>query len=181
MIASLADAWRWYESARTLTLAMARLGAKHWKDLPWEGSLGRDERLKSLDRGEIRANSQAVLEDLDDLCVLLLFSVFEANIRSRVLAEIEIEVPGLRHVALRHAVATLREAIQYGSFFRILEPYKPLDANLIEKVNQVRRYRNWVAHGRRGPQPPAVSPQSAYMRLQQFLVMVETTPPRTLG
>ena len=43
------------------------------------------------------------------------------------------------------------------------------DANLIEEVNQVRRYRNWVAHGRRTPQPAAVTPATAYDRLKRFL------------
>jgi hypothetical protein len=34
-----------------------------------------------------------------------------------------------------------------GSFFAVLQSYKGPDDNLIEQVNQVRRYRNWVAHG----------------------------------
>jgi hypothetical protein len=59
--------------------------------------------------------------------------------------------------------------IEQGSFFNVLEPYKDLDANLVEQVNQVRRYRNWVAHGRRTEQPAAVDPKTAYDRLKQFL------------
>ncbi len=50
MIASLADAWRWYESVRQLTLAMGQLGKKHWTNLPWDGDLGRDNRLRHLSR-----------------------------------------------------------------------------------------------------------------------------------
>jgi hypothetical protein len=78
VIASLADAWRWYEAARGLARTMARLGEKHWNSLPWEGDLGRDNYLKDLTSAEILDGSQTVLDDLDDLCVLLLFSVFEA-------------------------------------------------------------------------------------------------------
>jgi hypothetical protein len=68
------------------------------------------------------------------------------------------------------------EAIEVGSFFRVLEPYKSEGhADLIEEVNQVRRYRNWVAHGRRGEQPPSVAPRMAYERLSRFLAVVIPT------
>jgi hypothetical protein len=169
VIASLADAWRWYEAARQLAQTMERLGKKHWNNLPWDGDLGRDSHLKELTSAKILDGSQTVLDDLDDLCVLLLFSVFEATIRERVLAEVEAELPPMRHVAINHALAEMKEGIEHGSFFKVLEPYKDFDANLIEEVNQVRRYRNCVAHGRRTPQPAAVDPPTAYDRLKRFL------------
>jgi hypothetical protein len=148
---------------------MQRLGEKHWNDLPWTGDLGRDDHLKQLTSAEILGFSQTVLDDLDDLCVLLLFSVFESKIRERVLAEVEAEFPPLRHVTIKHAFEEMKEGIEQGSFFRVLEPYKEINANLIEEVNQVRRYRNWVAHGRRTEQPAAVNPTTAYERLKRFL------------
>jgi hypothetical protein len=169
VIASLADAWRWYETARRLARTMERLGEKHWNDLPWDGDLGRDNHLKHLTSAEVLDDSQTVLDDLDDLCVLLLFSVFEATIRERVLADVEAELPPLHHVAIKRALAEMREGIEHGSFFKVLEPYKDIDPNLIEQVNQVRRYRNWVAHGRHTDQPAAVNPTTAYDRLKRFL------------
>lgn len=169
MIASLTDAWRWYEAARQLVQTMERLGRKHWNDLPWNGDLGRDNHLNELTSAKILDDSQTTLNDLDDLCVLLLFSVFEAIIRERVLAEVEAELPPLRHVAIKRAIDEMKESIEHGSFFKVLEPYKDLDSNLIEEVNQVRRYRNWVAHGRRREQPAAVNPTIAYDRLKRFL------------
>jgi hypothetical protein len=169
VIASLDDAWNWYESTRRLAQTMGRLGEKHWNNLPWGGDLGRDNHLRDLTSAEILTFSQAVLDDLDDLCVLLLFSMFEATIRERVLAEVVAELPPLGHVAIKSALDKLRLDIEQGSFFNVLEPYKDLDANLVEQVNQVRRYRNWVAHGRRTEQPAAVDPKTAYDRLKQFL------------
>jgi hypothetical protein len=169
VIASLDDVWRWYESARRLARTLGRLGEKHWDNLPWDSDLGRDNNLKDLTAAEILNDSQTVLDDLDDLCVLLLFSVFEATIRERVLAEVEAELPPLRHVAIRRALDEMKDGIEHGSFFKVLEPYKNLDANIIEEVNQVRRYRNWVAHGRRTEQPAAVNPTTAYDRLKRFL------------
>jgi hypothetical protein len=169
VIASLADAWRWYQSARRLARTMQRLGEHHWNNLPWDGELGRDNHLNTLNSAEILDGSQTVLNDLDDLCVLLLFSVFEATIRERVLAEVEAELPLPRHVTIKRAFETMKEDIAQGSFFKVLEPYKDLDAHLIEEVNQVRRYRNWVAHGRRTEQPAVVTPATAYDRLKRYL------------
>ena len=150
---------------------MGRLGEKHWNDLPWTGELGRDNRLRSLTSAEILNDSQTVVDDLDDLCVLLLFSVFEATIRELVLAEVEAELPPLRHVAIKRALEEMKEGIEHGSFFNVLEPYKSFDADLIEHVNQVRRYRNWVAHGRRTEQPAVVNPTTAYDASIAFLTI----------
>jgi hypothetical protein len=169
MIASLAHAWRWYEAARDLARMMQRLGDKYWDNLPWDGELGRDNRLKELTAAEILDKSQTVLEDLDDLCVLLLFSVFEATIRERVLVEVDAELPPLRHVAIKRAIEEMKEAIEQGSFFKVLEPYTGADTDLVEQVHQVRRYRNWVAHGRRTKQPDAVTPTTGNERLDRFL------------
>jgi hypothetical protein len=151
---------------------MGRLGEQHWDRLPWDGDLGRDNYLRDLTSEEILSASQAVRDDLDDLCVLLLFSVFEAIIRERVLAEVEAELPPQRHVTIKRALDEMKEGIEHGRFFKVLEPYKDIDANLIERVNQVRRYRNWVAHGRRTEQPEAVDPTTAYDRLKRFLALL---------
>lgn len=148
---------------------MRRLGDRYWNNLPWQGDLGRDNHLKDLDSARILNDSRTVLEDLDDLCMLLLFSVFEATIRERVLAEVEAQLPPLHHVAIKRALGEMKEGIEHGSFFKVLEPYKDYDPHLIEEVNQVRRYRNWVAHGRRSAQPAAVDPVTAYDRLKRFL------------
>jgi hypothetical protein len=170
MIASLGDAWRWYQGVRELALAMRQLGKKHWTNLPWAGDLGQDNRLRNLEAPQIVEWSEAVLGDLDDLCIMLLFSVFEALVRERVMADVARELPPLRHAALKHAVEAMNEAIEYGSFFKVLEPFKPeLGADLVEEVHQVRKYRNWVAHGRRGEPENAVDPRTAYERLQGFL------------
>jgi hypothetical protein len=172
VIATLDDAWNWYKSARRLARTMERMGENHWDNLPWDGDLGQDNHLKELASSEVLNDSQTVLDDLDDLCVLLLFSVFEATIREQVLAEVMAELPPLRHVAIKRAIDEMKESIEHGSFFKVLEPYKDFDANLIEEVNQVRRYRNWVAHGRRTEQPAVVNPTTAYDRLNRFLEQV---------
>jgi hypothetical protein len=176
VIASPADAWRWYESARAVALAMRRLGRRHWASLPWAGPLGRDDRLRNLEASEVLTQAETVLTDLNDLCVLLLFSVFESTVRDRVLTDVAADLPELHHPALLTAVAGMRDAIEHGSFAQVLEPFKRVDADLVEQVSQVRRYRNWVAHGRRGVPTAMVDPPTGYERLQRFLDRMTAAP-----
>ena len=61
--------------------------------------LGRDNRLRELGASEIQKWAEAVLKDLNDLCVLLLFSVVETIVRDRALKEVEEELPAPRHPA----------------------------------------------------------------------------------
>ena len=95
---------------------------KHRTGLPWGGQLGRDNRLRDLQVPDILRMSGAVLGDLDDLDVLLLFSVFEAIVREYVRDEIAVELPKVRHPILLAAVKGLNEGIESGSFFRVLDP-----------------------------------------------------------
>jgi hypothetical protein len=176
MIASLADAWAWYEGVLELTLAMQALDTKHGEILPWEGDLGRDNRLRYLEATTIQGRAEAVLRDLNDLGILLLFSVFEAIVRGRLLGDVERELLLLKHPSLKHAASTARETIEHGSFFRVLDPLKELDADLIEQINQVRQYRNWVAHGRRGKPANNLDPRTAYDRLQKFIERLDDVP-----
>jgi hypothetical protein len=177
VIASLPDAWRWYLSTKALTSVMQRLGKKHWDALPWEGDLGKDEHLHELESVVIVEQVAFVLGDLDDLCVLLLFSVFESVVRDRLLREVESESESVHHPAIRKAIESLKDSIAQGSFFRVMEAYKGADADLIEEVNQVRRYRNWVAHGRSGDKPGGMEPREAFDRLQRFLASLSPASP----
>jgi len=68
--------------------------------------------------------------------------------------------------------------VEEASFFKILIPFKALDPDLVEKVNPVGRYRNWVAQGRRGRKPPAVDPKPADQRLSPFWDLIKTRSAR---
>jgi len=86
---------------------------------------------------------------MDDLAILVLFSVFESEVRQRVLETVDPIVNDITHPVILHAIQNARDTIESGSFFKVLEPFKrPETSDLIEQVNQIRRYRNWVAHGR---------------------------------
>jgi hypothetical protein len=87
----LHDGWTWYVTTRKQLKLFGRFGRKHWDDLPWNGMLGKDDELKSLEAELIVSDSAFCLDHLDDFAVLILFSVFESVVRAQVLSEVEDE------------------------------------------------------------------------------------------
>jgi len=176
VIRSLEDARRWYEAVSNLVGMMDRVARRYLREelgkQTLEETLHRDDKIRSA--ATIRDLAKRVTEDLDDLAVLLLFSVFEATVRERTLEEMdrELEKPP-RHLVLKKAVGDARDTIEHGSFGRLTESYKALDPDLRTKVDQVRHYRNWVAHGRRGAAKNNVDPKGARARLEQFLRLLD--------
>jgi hypothetical protein len=166
---TLEDAWKWYVTTKTQLQLLGRLGQKYWDDLPWEGRLARDDRFKMLDPQVVEAGSVFCLEHLDDFAILVLFSVFESIVRDKVISDIQNERGRLSGALVTRIVDDAVQKIEEGSFFRVLELFKNQDANLVEEVNQVRNYRNWVAHGRRNTRPDNVEPRTAFDRLKRFL------------
>jgi len=92
---------------------------------------------------------------------------------SRKFAKLIKEIEGVRgspkQICCITYTNTAVQEIEHGSFYRVLETFKGNGAELVEEVNQVRRYRNWVAHGRRTAKPHAVDPETAFNRLKAFL------------
>jgi hypothetical protein len=185
---TLEDAWEWYLAASGGAKRLTHL-AKYWDMLPWGGDDGwvseiqKDNALRHLSADQLSKDATTVERELDDLAVLVLFSVFEAIVRDLVDEQLRPEIAGLKHVALKSAGEDVLQSVAEGSFFRVLEPFKSVATNdLIEQVNQVRHFRNWVAHGRRplpsGKQMAVVQPKEAYERLKQFLALIQSSTPR---
>lgn len=171
MIRSLEEAWEWYRAVRTLALDMNHL-AKLWDDPACNAVLGRDNRLRDRTAVQFTDMAKTILDDLDDLAVLVLFSVFEATVRTQASADVDRETAQIRHVAVREAVKDLKDSIESGSFARVTRAFKGMDMDLTEQVNQVRKFRNWVAHGRREAPENNVSPQDALNRLERYLELL---------
>src|SRR5262249_35014713 len=121
---TLDDAWRWYETVIRQAKLARRLASNHWDSLPWDAGIGRDAFFRVLDSQKVVEDAQFVTDELDDLAVLVLFSVFEATVREAVLAELQPEVKLLKHPSLKHAAKEACDWIQDGSFYRVLEPFK---------------------------------------------------------
>lgn len=171
---TLADAWNWYLATRQNLVRMQRLGKKYWKEIPLAiEAVSRDDLFRTLEASDIETETTASLAPIDDLAVVVLFSVFEAMVRSHVVALIQPEAGGLTDPILRHAAEDAIRGVEEGSFFRrVLEPLKAqgrVSPELVTQVNQVRDYRNWVAHGMRDRPKNHIEPKAAYARLKQFL------------
>ncbi len=70
---ALDEAWNWYVQTRRHLNLFSRLGERHWQALPWDGPLGRDDRLKPLEADDIVEGVRFCLEPLDDLTTLVRF------------------------------------------------------------------------------------------------------------
>ena len=176
---SLDDAWNWYLAVDGQLKLVRRIASNHWESLPWDGPLGRDRYFQTLTAGAVEAAADRGFKPLEDLAVFVLFSVFEAEVRGVALSGMKSEADRLQHPALRLAAKEARERVEDGSFFRVLEGFKAVvPADVVEQVNQVRKYQNWVAHGRRDERrEEVVGPRAAYDRLKQFLATVSAADP----
>lgn len=166
---TLEDAKRWYDTSKRQLKLFGRIGEKYWTELPWEGRLGRDEKLKELESGVMAQEHQFCLAHLDDFAILILFAASESAVREQVLSAIENEQKELSRLLVVQLLEEARQESKRGRIGRLLGLFKNQDAGLVEEVNQVRRYRNWAAHGRRTRRPDAVSPALAYDRMRRFL------------
>src|SRR5262245_12217685 len=123
MIRSLDDAWKWYSAVRMLAYDMRKLAGK-WGTPELHEVLSRDNRLRERTAADLKNGANAILDDLNDLAVLVLFSVFEVTVRDRAKADADRETASIRHLAVLRAVKDLKEAIENGSFDRVTESYK---------------------------------------------------------
>lgn len=183
MSGPLDEAWEWYLGVRQTAVVSRRI-AGVWDELreqvfsPVEG-----QRLPTGD--QLDASAGAALREVDDIAVLYLFANFETLIRDDVLARIDAERTALAptHPLLVGAMATLDRQIKQGNVAELLDAYNTgVDAKLRAiqtEVREVREYRNWVAHGRRGPSPQLsvnMTPEIAKDRLEDFLSAVRAYP-----
>jgi hypothetical protein len=170
---SLDDAWDWYTSTRDGCRVVGAL-ASYWSDLPWGAMRPPPDRLKQVEADDLRALKATIETRLDDVAVLVLFSVFEATVRELLVVQLDPEIARISHPMLKSAADNARSDVRRGPFYPIIEGYRAeMPDDVVEGVNQVRKYRNWVAHGRPllepGEQLASVDPESAYRRLSRFL------------
>ena len=170
---ALDEAWTWYHETKELLKIIRRLADRYWDQLPWDHDLGKDNVLRNLEGPPLASAAVMSLEALDDLAILLLFSSFEAVVRNRLRVEIEEARKTIEHPVLQSSAEDALQAINRGSFHRVLLSLRAIDPALVEQVRQIRRYRNWVSHGRRGAKPPQVDPKTAYDRLTAFLRLLD--------
>jgi hypothetical protein len=156
---------------------MRRLGDNHWSHPSLEGaSIWQDNEFRMLEASAIVEETTASLKPIDDLAVVVLFSVFESRVRDYLIARIEPQADRLTDPILKEAADDAIQGVKEGSFYRrVLDPLKKqarVSTDLVTQVDQVRDYRNWVAHGRRDAPTNNVTPEMAYERLNEFLAVL---------
>jgi hypothetical protein len=171
---TLADAWNWYIATKQNLARMQRLGERHWSDSSLtHASIWQDDHFRMLEARSIVAETAASLKHIDDLAIVVLLSVFESHVRDYLTELIKPHADRITDPILNDAAQKAMQGVKEGSFYRrVLEPLKKQDrvsADLVTQVDQVREYRNWVAHGRRDAPTNNVTPKMAYDRLRDFL------------
>lgn len=176
---SLADAWQWYQATKSGLGMVARIARRYWNSWDADSPLGRDRLVRDADPAALRSGVESALVELNEFAVFVLFSAFESEVRRFILEDTRGERAAVTHPTLQHWIRQAETSIEEGSFYKLLEALKtPPLHDEIELVNQVRKYRNWVAHGRRGTKPDNVTPTQAYERLSQVLARFrKPTPP----
>jgi hypothetical protein len=101
----------------------------------------------------------------------------EATVRARAGADVDREMTLITHVAVKQAVKELKEAIASGSFAKVTAAFQRMDDDLTAQVNQVRKFRNRVARGRRDTPENHVTPEGAFERFGRYLDVLTASQP----
>ena len=85
--------------------------------MPWEtASVGRDDVFRTLEASDIVAETTTSLRPIDDLAVVVLFSVFESQVRDYLAARIKPEAAGLSDPIRKGRPRTPFRASRKGAF-----------------------------------------------------------------
>ena len=116
---TLADAWNWYVATKRNLERMRRLGSKHWDDPSLNRdsiSIWQDDQFRMLISSDIVAETTVSLKPIDDLAVVVLFSVFESQVRDYLIARIRPEAAGLTDPILKEAADDAIQGVEEGSY-----------------------------------------------------------------
>jgi hypothetical protein len=116
-VRTLDDAWKWYVNNKNLLKIVSRIGDRYWNDLPWDGKMGGDDRLRHLEGIDVKKDADSVLAEFDDLGIFVIFSVFEAIVRHHVSQDLQGEVANLKHTALKRSADKMMQNVEEGSFY----------------------------------------------------------------
>ena len=88
---------------------------------------------------------------IKDLFLIEIFSCFERFLRDKYLECLDLD-------NCAYAKETILKNIEYIKIDDILESLKKtIDPNIIGNLKQIKKYRDWVAHGRNMQKPPPIN------------------------
>ena len=114
----------------------------------------------------------AAQTEVNDSAVLSLYATFEARMRDHVVQQSH-HLRAAQQPTAAFGMALATSFSEYCDRYRMDDLadlfVSSVGQPLIAQVGNIRAYRHWLAHGRRGPQPPTVSPSFAFQTLTAFL------------
>lgn len=162
---AIGEIWRTYQ----VTVDCLKVTLRDIKD-------GRLDSLQDTDFVDnpidvIRRNIQASRETVDDHTILAMWAVFEREMVA-VLESESRKMLDASPSAFNEALFRKVEAgIEHWRIDDKIDLFKPvLPVKLFELTNEIKRYRNWVAHRNlKKPSPKKVTPEIAYEVLAEAL------------
>ena len=157
----------WYNLSIESQRTIARFLERSPEDFPLDSSLA------TMPLNEVKETLLLAEEELKDLTVLSLVSIFEQFL-IEYLSELTDELSQKIDEPLS------KETIEYACrnverwyFKDILDLFKPIvGSQVVGDVKQIYNFRNWVAHGKnhkKKKKVTSVDPETAYERLSEFL------------
>lgn len=160
----LEEVLEWYEVVCETQRAVAHALDNHPDSFP-ENSIFALQSTK--DWKELLLRTRA---EIDDLTVLSLVSILEQTVIGRLQAVVDHTMKQITDSFAQRVLSYRLYPPERWRFTDILDLFKAeIDPHLVGEVKEIYRYRNWVAHGRKGVKPVAVDPSTAYQRLSGFL------------
>ena len=159
--------WRSYDVIQE-SLGVIRLSL----DLSSRSTTLYGTQFATLSNAEITERLDAAGHDADDQAVLFLYATFESALRDHVVAQAgrlaAADSPNAQFgIELQAWFAALCRDARMDGISALFAP--AVGTALAPLVGSIRKYRHWLAHGKRGTAPPSVAPQFVYTTLTQFL------------
>ncbi len=117
----------------------------------------------------------AAAETAGEQSVMFLYAAFEATLRAHVVAQGSrlrwVYQPNAQFgVDLQRWYEGLCKHARMDDVAQLFDPLvKPVNPTWKQTMDTVRKYRHWLAHGKRGLIPPTVTPLFAHRFLSEFL------------
>jgi hypothetical protein len=120
----------------------------------------------------------AAQDEVDDQAVLFLYATFEARLREHIVAQSGLLTGATQPSAQfgQNLHGWFNDLCRDARMDKVLDLFVPsVNQVLIAQVGSIRKYRHWLAHGRRGLAVPSVTPLFAYRTLTSFLQLCNLT------
>ncbi len=113
-----------------------------------------NELVRTYKRGAIGTLSsdevKAVKDTIEDLFILEIFSCFERFLRNKLIDCLKLENCPFRADKIQNHIEYIKIEELLGSLKSIIDPVS------LGYLKQIKRYRDWIAHGRNPQKPPPV-------------------------